>query len=132
MVITGRPPMYSEPADLLGKIVDYFENGVNHKEVVTKEGLVSVAVPTITGLVLHCGFCDRSSFYKYEEKPEFRHIIKNARTAIENHYEELMQAGGGAGAIFALKNFGWSDQPKEAQDNGIAAALEKIADKLPE
>ena len=35
--------------------------------------------------------------------------IKNARTRIEQHYEELVQEGN-SGAIFALKNFGWSDK----------------------
>lgn len=29
---------------------------------------------------------------------------------IENVYEELLQSGRGAGAIFALKNFGWTDK----------------------
>lgn len=94
--------MYSDPDELEAKIVEFFEKCKEKDEPVT-----------ITGLVLHCGFCDRASFYDYEKKPEFTHTIKKARTTIEKVYENALQGNGNtAGAIFALKNFGWTDTQK--------------------
>lgn len=110
----GRPPHYENSEELQSKIDEYFEKGVATRKVIigpaTNRTESEIKVPTITGLVLYCGFCDRSSFYKYEEKEEFRHTIKEARGRIAQHYEELLQSGLGAGAIFALKNFGWRDK----------------------
>jgi hypothetical protein len=90
----GRPPKYKEPEDLQIKIDEYLNDTAN---------------PTITGLVLHCGFADRHSFYEYEKKPEFSYTIKKARTRMEQWYESNLFENT-AGSIFALKNFGWRDR----------------------
>lgn len=79
---------------------------------------------TITGLVLHCGFASRQSFYAYEKKPEFSYIIKRARTLIEKEYELCLRRGLGAGAIFALKNFGWTDRDPEFKDDSLNEDLD--------
>lgn len=110
----GRPPKFKNPEELEKSISDYFENGVAIRTVVVGKGDnkkdIDIPVPTITGLVLHCGFESRQSFYDYEKRTEFSYIIKKARTFIEKHYEEILQTGGGSAAIFALKNFGWTDK----------------------
>jgi len=109
----GHPPNYDTPEKLQAQIDKYFIKGVAYRTVLVgppnHKKIEKISVPTITGLVLYCGFCDRTSFYDMEKKPEFAHTIKTARTRIEQNYEELTQCGGGAGAIFALKNFGWKD-----------------------
>lgn len=111
----GRPPLYKNPEELQLKIDKYFKNGFNLRKVVVgppnKREVALLPVITITGLVRYCGFADRAAFYDYEKKPEFCHTIKSARNRIEETYEELLQSGLGAGAIFALKNFGWIDTP---------------------
>lgn len=107
----GRPPKYKTAEELQGEIRKYFDGGYDFKKVVTKEGdVIEVPVITITGLVLFLGFCDRAAFYDYEKKKEFRHTIKRARTFIEAEYEKILQLTGNTGAIFALKNFGWTDR----------------------
>jgi hypothetical protein len=109
----GRPPKYKTPEELQLKIDDYFLNGVTKRTVLVgpanNKTAIEIPVPTITGLVRHCGFCDRHSFYDWENKPEFSHTVKRARNRIEQNYEELLQTTGGSGPIFALKNFGWKD-----------------------
>ena len=92
----GRPPLYSDPEVLQERIDEYF----------AQEDLKI----TIYGLILYCGFCDRQSFYAYEKKPEFSHTIKKARSKIAGYYESKLLGNTTAGAIFALKNFGWSDK----------------------
>ena len=113
----GRPPKYKTAEELQKKIDEYFEIGVKHVEVGHdhKGNPIMRAVPTITALILYCGFCDRHSFYDMEKIEKFSHTIKNARTRIECHYEELVQYGATAGAIFALKNFGWRDKQEIEQ-----------------
>lgn len=120
----GRPPKYATPRKLQKAIDDYFKNGVAVRWDTVGKGeakkRVRVKMPTITGLVLHCGFCDRHSFYAYEKIPLFSHTIKMARSRIEQHYENLLQQGLGAGAIFALKNFGWKDERQLTGPDGGA------------
>lgn len=107
----GRPPLYATAEELQSKIDEYFSKGMNSIKKFSKLGLViEVPTPTISGLVLYCGFCDRHSFYDLEKKPGFSHTIKKARLRIEMEYEQDLKAGLGAGAIFALKNFGWKDE----------------------
>lgn len=110
----GRPPKYATPEQLQAAIDDYFENGVKVRQVEIGSGdnkrVIEIKVPTITGLVLYCGFCDRQSFYDMEKREEFSCTIKNARTRIEQEYEEQLSTRGGSGPIFALKNFGWHDK----------------------
>lgn len=109
----GRPPMFKTAKELQAAIEDYFKNGVKTRKVVVGKGdkqkTINIPIVTITGLVLHCGFADRRSFYEYEKKPMFSHTIKTARTLIEQEYEEQLH-NGNPGAIFALKNFGWTDK----------------------
>ena len=70
--------------------------------------------PTITGLALHLGFCSRQSFYDYEKNDIHSYTIKRARLRVEESYEKRMHGNSNAGAIFALKNFGWKDKNETA------------------
>jgi len=137
--------MFKTPEELQKKIQKYFDKGVREKEVIiTNKRSLFVSVPTITGLALYCGFADRYSFYEYEKKPEFTYTIKRAKATIERHYEQLLQGNNPTGAIFALKNFGWSDKQelehtlksyfypenKEKSNADIDGELEKLADQI--
>lgn len=72
---------------------------------------------TITGLALYLGFASRQSFYDYEQKPEFSYTIKRARSRIEEGYEKALHSRNPIGAIFALKNFGWTDKTEVTATN---------------
>lgn len=113
----GAPPFYATPQDLQKAIDDYFTNGYRKvKKVVgsKKDGFREVEIPmvTITDLVIYLGFADRRSFYDYEEREDFSYTIKRARTFIEREYEEMLKENP-TGAIFALKNFGWTDKTEQ-------------------
>lgn len=118
MAKRGAKPKYSSAKQLQKKIDEYFKKGVAKRTLLVgpanNRQKVIVKVPTITGLVLYLGFCDRASFYDLELRSEFTNTIKKARTRIEKEYEEQLASGAGASAIFALKNFGWKDQPEQA------------------
>jgi hypothetical protein len=110
----GRPPIFDTPEALQEAIHDYFVNGIDYKEVIIgkapNQELVRLPVPTISGLCFYIGFESRQSFYDYEKKPEFSYTVKRARLFIEKEYEEQLQVGNTTGAIFALKNMGWTDK----------------------
>ena len=93
---TGRPAFYETAEQLDEAIQSYFET-CDEK-------------PTITGLAYHLGFESRQSFYDYQENKEFSYTLKKARLRIESNYEKMLHKQSCAGAIFALKNFGWKDQ----------------------
>jgi hypothetical protein len=123
----GRPPLYSNPEDLQEKIDEYFSTGRRMRKVIIGKGEnrkeVEIPVITISGLVRYCGFCNRASFYDYENREEFSNTIKAARNRIEEEYEELLQQGLGVGAIFALKNFGWVDKTEHEMSGPDGAPL---------
>jgi len=108
----GRPPTFKTPEELAEKAIEYFEQF--SMEGKTDEQKVDIRAngmhPTITGLVLYLGFCDRRSFYEYEEKPEFTHTIRYLRTMIANVYENNLFGANTTGIVFALKNLGWKDR----------------------
>jgi hypothetical protein len=107
----GRPPLYKTPDELQEKIDQYFKDGYKTKTIHLKDGTeVEIPCITISDLVIYLGFCDRVSFYDYEKRPDFSYTIKRARSFIEREYEEMLRFGNPTGAIFALKNFGWSDK----------------------
>jgi hypothetical protein len=92
----GRPRLYDNAEALQTEVDAYFDN--------------EVKAPTITGLALWLGFESRQSFYDYEKEGEFSYTIKKARLRIEERYEQRLHGNSPAGAIFALKNFGWTDR----------------------
>ena len=124
----GQPPKYKTPEDLQKKIDEYFDGGMDTIPVVVGRGatkkVIQLPVPTITGLVLFCGFADRQSFYDYEKRDKFSCTIKNARTRIEKQYEQMIYSSPNpAGAIFALKNFGWTDTAKNEIDGELIVKI---------
>ena len=103
----GRPPKYKTVQEFEKKIEEYIEECSEKK------------IPlTITGLCLFCGFESRQSFYAYGKKPEFSYTIKRAHLAIERSYEIRLSGNTVTGAIFALKNLGWSDHTSVDHTSG--------------
>ncbi|MFA5925610.1 MAG: terminase small subunit [Parcubacteria group bacterium] len=67
---------------------------------------------TITGICLKLD-TTRQTLLDYERKNEFSDTVKRLKLHAENYAEETLYNKNGravVGAIFALKNFGWSDK----------------------
>lgn len=133
----GRPAFFDSKEKLQSKIDEYFNNCPDKRTVVAGEITIDIPCPTITGLALFLGFCDRHSLYDYENRGEFSHTIKTARTKIESAYEKLLHGNSCTGAIFALKNFGWVDKQEVANINANInikdeEVINKVVDKLKE
>lgn len=109
----GRPPKYENEDEFAQKVLEYFQECENSGDK-----------PTITGLCLFMGFESRGSFDKQAERsPEFSYIVKRAKMIVENRYEELLVTVSVGGAIFALKNMGWTD--KVEQVGGVTVNVEQ-------
>jgi len=117
----GCPPAFKTPQELQEKIQQYFNEGVKKRTVLLgkapNQTSIELEVPTITGLSYFLGFESRQSFYDYEKRNEFSYIVKRARLFIETEYEECLQYGNTTGAIFALKNMGWTDKIESNVNN---------------
>lgn len=66
---------------------------------------------TFSGLYLFLGV-SKSKYQKLKKDPNYRDAIDYAQAKMEQQYEEKLMTGSPTGAIFALKNMGWSDQAK--------------------
>lgn len=135
----GRPPMFNTPEEMQVLIDEYMSTKGIHP-ILNKEGLAildtkgnpvfKVDAPTVAGLSLFLGFCDRRSFYDYQEKPLFTHTLKKAVTRIEEFAEEMLHNGKPVGAIFWLKNHGWIDkQEQEVKVSEFNLFTKKVKDK---
>lgn len=113
----GRPPHYSDPEVLQAECDEYFEFIKGEYDSEKKEWIREPEPPTVTGLTLYLGFCERNSLDEYEKKQEFSHIIKRARYRVEHGYEKRLHGDKNTGAIFALKNMGWKDIQKVESTN---------------
>ena len=104
----GRPRKYKTSEEMEKRIIEYFSD---KGTIYNSDGeSIGYNPPTVNGLALFLGFCDRHSLYEYQEKEEFTTIIKRARACIEGHYEFSLNGKNATGAIFALKNMGWADR----------------------
>lgn len=96
----GRPRKYECPEDFDAKVDEYYAYCKEHSEPVTW-----------TGLALYLGFSSRQSIDEYLNYEGFSDSVKRAKALVEWHYEmRLATSSAPTGAIFALKNFGWSDK----------------------
>lgn len=117
----GRPMYYETPEEMYPKIMEYFEWVENENN----------GKATLTGLVLYLGFDSRKSLFDYEEKKEFSSLIKRARAAVENYYEEKLTSMTFGGAIFALKNMGWVDKVEQDVKQTITNVQANFGNTLP-
>mgnify|MGYP000732030966 CR=1 FL=1 len=144
----GRPPKYKTKEEIEEKIKAYFKKcegeilkDDNGKPVLNKwekPVIINCRPPTVTGLALALGFTSRQALLNYQAKREFVDTITRAKLRCERYAEErLYDRDGNGGARFSLQvNFGWSDNPKEAEqeerhDDGLIKALNAAADISP-
>lgn len=98
----GRPRKYKSPEEMQSSIDRYF---------------AGQGIKTICGLAIALGFSTRQSLLDYEGySKEFLDTIKKAKLRIEAGYETDLRSKHTTGAIFALKNFGWTDKREYQHD----------------
>jgi len=112
----GRPRIVDTPEAFDAKVDEY--------HALCAEAKVPV---TFTGMAIHLGFADRQSFYDYQKQPEFSCSVKRARALVEMSYERRLSSSNPVGAIFALKNHGWTDKQRVEHTGADGEAIEIAA-----
>lgn len=101
----ARPPLF-QTADEFNAAADaYFES-------CKPSGESDGDIPTVNGLCLALGMC-RDTLWEYAKKPEFSDAVKRARTRLEAAWERRLAGNACTGAIFWLKNQGWTDKVEQ-------------------
>ena len=103
---TGPAWRFETPAALARAIDKYFKD-------IKKDDI------TQSGLCLELGVC-KSTLNRYLHRPGYEDIVAMAKLRIENAYEVALREKGGAGNIFALKNFGWVDSVSHEHSGNAA------------
>ncbi len=105
---TGRPEKFNSPEKLEKLCMRYIDDCRKDKKPIT-----------VSGLCIYLG-TTRDTLMEYQRKQEFVGTIKRLKLYAENFAEEYLYNGNGravVGAIFALKNFGWSDKMEIESSN---------------
>lgn len=137
----GRPLKYKTPEEMQVKIDLYFENEVGEFPVYDKktgdpiynkhgDPCMELKAPTVAGLALYLGFCNRASMYDYDKYPKFSNTIKKAVARIEQFAENRLYIGKPTGAIFWLKNHGWIDKTEKKVEGDVKVSLANFLDSL--
>ena len=108
----GRPRIIGSPEEFEKRANAYFSKCEEGDEPVT-----------VTGLALAVGLSSRDGLVECGKRPEFADAVKRAKARVERAYERRLSGNSPAGAIFALKNMGWSDR----QDIAMSGSLEIIS-----
>ena len=97
----ARPPIFETPAEFKERADLYFD------------GCLDLGmIPTVNGLCLALGMC-RDTLWEYSKKAEFSDAVKEARMRLEMAWELKLAGTACTGAIFWLKNQGWSDKTEQ-------------------
>lgn len=99
----ARPPKFQTTEDFENAAEAYF---------IACEDPDKPDIPTVNGLCLALDIC-RDTLWEYAKKPEFSDAVKRARTRLELAWEKRLAGNACTGAIFWLKNQGWSDKTEQ-------------------
>jgi hypothetical protein len=114
---SGRPRAYQDHAEFDALVEAYFKDC----EATGKK-------PTLTGISLHLGFCDKETFGSYTTAGvEFARTINKARIRIEENRHQLLVSKDTftPGIIFDLKNnHGWKD--KTETEHGLTGDMQSF------
>lgn len=98
----GRPRLIESPEEMLERGYAYFDECREKGDHIL-----------VTGLVLALGLSCRDVLIEYGKRPEFTDTVKALKTVCEQYAESKLFTTTPTGAIFALKNYGWTDKTQQ-------------------
>ena len=103
----GRPRTIKTPEEFDQKVNAYIDQCRETDEPITW-----------TGLALALGFSSRQSIDEYLNYAGFSDSVKRGKLLVEHAYEKRLHGNNPTGAIFALKNFNWTDRQEHTGEGG--------------
>ena len=113
----GRPLKFKSSEEVKEKALRYFEECKEKNEPLTITGL-AIALGTFRVVLLDYG----NGLYDKIDK-EFSSTIKMLKQIVENYAEKRLFSNTPVGAIFALKNYKWTDRVEIDQNININTEL---------
>lgn len=104
----SRPPIFATPEEFDAAADSYFAACFASEEV-----------PTVNGLCLALGMV-RKTLWDYAARPGFGDAVEKARTRLEMAWEKRLAGTACTGAIFWLKNQGWTDRVEQTVTATVA------------
>ena len=95
----GRPRKIGSPEEFDRLVDEYLADRFAQEKPIT-----------LTGCLLHMGIYSRATLEDYASYEGFSEPVKRLRSLVAQAYEERLHGNSPTGAIFALKNMGWSDK----------------------
>ena len=87
--------------------------------------------PTYCGLAYHLGYASRQSIWENANSDSNISLpLKRAMLRIESIYERMLGSNSCTGAIFALKNRGWTDKQEVEHSGGVSILATPVDEKL--
>ena len=99
MATQGRPRTIKTPEEFDNKFKAYIASCYTNERPIT-----------LTGAIRALGLSSRSALDNYEDYEGFSAPVKRLKLRVAEAYEERLHGNSPTGAIFALKNMGWSDK----------------------
>ena len=115
----GRPRKYETPADFDAAVKMYVSKCSSDKDPITW-----------TGMALALGFTSREAIDEYAHYEGFSDSVKRAKLIVQNAYEIRLFGQTPTGAIFALKNFGWSDKREVEHSGNLRVVMSALDEDL--
>ena len=125
----GRPPINDPDGveEIQNKIDIYFER----LKKTNADGEVVYDDPTFCGLALALGYSSRTSLWENANAGNpISEPIKKGLLRIEESYEKALRFQSCTGAIFALKNRGWTDKTEDKEKDETINRLLEIVTKI--
>ena len=121
--------LYKSPQELARKVEAYAKWIELKREAELERGVKKLTRATITGMAHYLGLSSRKQLDTYASRSEeFKEVVDRARLYIESQYENALNDGSNpAGAIFALKNMGWSDKQEVVHSGGVESTVNYVA-----
>lgn len=125
----GRPPKNDpEGVKAIQKKIDLYFEGL---ERTNADGDTVYDDPTFCGLALALGYSSRTSLWENANAGNpISEPIKKGLLRIEESYEKALRFQSCTGAIFALKNRGWTDKTDDKEKDETIARLLEIVTKI--
>lgn len=113
----GRPLKFKSAAEISRMAEEYFTVQRLYDKPITVTGLC-IALGTVRHVL------DDYQAGKHDDvDPEFSMAVKKAKLVCENYAETMLFGKNPVGAIFALKNFGWTDRVQNEFSGSISLSL---------
>ena len=111
----GRPRLIESPQEMRARGEAYFAECRASEEPIL-----------VTGLALALGLSGREALSEYGRREEYSVPVKELKSVCERFAESRLFANNPTGAIFALKNYGWTDRT-EVEHSGRLSLEQLVA-----